>query len=205
MAVIYLSDPASVVVPRAVPLGSVWITQHPLEDPQPGPGLAHLDYAQALEIAAANHARLPTTAEILALHEAAAAAGTEIEPVFLPDATLRAEGCVPGDPRMVTRPWCDRHDSAVLSAIAALGDRGDAPIANAGKHWRDGAPPDLAGLCGWWVPDLRLFSSARSGAGFVQEGGDWPHNRQHADYGTTTMLVWDSDPSAGDASVTSTG
>jgi len=192
----YLSDPATVVVPRAVPLGSIWVTQHPLEDPDPGPGLAHLNYAQALEIAAANGARLPTTEEILALHEAAAAACTELSPLFLPDATLRAEGCVPGDARMVTRPWCDRHDSGVLAAIAALGDRGDAPIANAGKHWRGGAPPNLAGLCGWWVPDVSLFGSSRRGPGFIQAGADWPHNREHADYGTTTVLVWDCDPSA---------
>lgn len=193
----YLSDPASVVIPRAVKIGNVWITHHPLEDPDPGPGLAHLNYAQALAIADANKARLPTVAEILALHEAAAAAGTELSPIFLPDATLRAQGCVPGDPRMVTREWCDRHDSGVMDAITALGDKGDAPIANAGKHWRDGAPPNLSGLCGWWVPDVRLFSTSRKGPGFVQAGGDWPHNRQHADYGTTTLLVWESDPSAG--------
>jgi hypothetical protein len=187
----YLTDPAISVVPRFVRLGAVWITHHPIEDA--GPGLAHFTYAGAVAVAAANGARLPTRAEVFALHEAAATAGTEL-PVFdLPDAALRAEGCVPGDPRMVTRAWCDLHDAKVLAAMAPNTDS-DAPVANAGKHWIGPAPAKLAALCGWWVADVRAYGSSRSGPGFVQTGEDFPHDDQHSDYATTTMLVRDQAP-----------
>lgn len=188
----YRSNINKVHLPPAVQLGAVWITHHPVEDPEVG--LAHLSYSDALALATLHNARLPTSAEILALHQAAAAAGTELAPMNLPDAALRAQGCVPGDARMVTREWCVRHDEAVQRAIAALGDTGNHPIANAGKHWRAGAPPNLAGLCGWWVKELKVWGTGRRGPGFVQAGGGWPHDRQHSDYATTTMLVWDTQP-----------
>jgi hypothetical protein len=181
----YVTNPAAVIVPRAVRLGSVWITQHPVEDPA-GPGLAHLTYAGALEVAAAHGARLPTREEVLELHQVAAAAGAELVPVILPDAELRAQGCVPGDPAMASRAWCDRHDSRVLEHIVAID--ADVPVANAGKHWIGPAPAGKAALCGWWMGGIMI----QSGLGF-------PHNDQHHDYGTTTMLVWgaehhDTDP-----------
>jgi hypothetical protein len=187
----YVTDPAVAVVPRFVPLGAVWITHHPVEDP--GPGLAHLTYAGALALAAANGARLPTRAEVFALHEAAAAAGTEVAILVLPDAALLAEGCVPGDPRMVTRVWCDIHDARVLAAMAADQDS-DAPVANVGKHWIGPAPATRAALCGWWVADVHAYGSSRTGPGFVQSGDDFPHDDQHSDYATTTMLVRDQPP-----------
>jgi hypothetical protein len=179
----YRTDTASAVVPRAVPLGAVWITHHPVEDPAPaGPGLAHLDYAGALDVAARVGARLPTRAEVFALHAASSAAGTELVPCILPDAEQRAAGAVPGDPAMASRAWCDRHDGRVLEAMPR---DGDAPVGNAGKHWIGPAPPDLAALCGWFV-----------GGAPIQSGLGFPHNRGHFDYGTTTMLVWDHDPGA---------
>jgi hypothetical protein len=97
---------------------------------------------------------------------------------------------------MVTREWCLRHDREVLAAIVAIGDTGEVPVANAGKHWRHGAPAKRAGLCGWWVPDVGLYDSRRRGHGFVERGlgDDWPHDREWADYGTTTLLVWEKRP-----------
>jgi hypothetical protein len=191
MAAQYITDPAVAVIPRFVRLGAIWITHHPVEDP--GPGLAHFTYAGALALAAANGARLPTRDEVLALHMAATAAGTELELVNLPDAELRAQGCVPGDPRMVTREWCDIHDAKVLTAMGPQSGS-DAPVANAGKHWIEPAPERMAALCGWWVANVHAFGSTRTGPGFVQSGEGFPHDDQHSDYATTTMLVRDQAP-----------
>jgi hypothetical protein len=195
MADVYATPIEAVVVPSWVPLGSVWVTQTPLLDPVPnGPGLAHLSTDEALAIAERLGARLPTTAEILLLHEVASAAGTELEAYPLPDAFLRAQRCVPGDARMSSRDWCDRHDAHVIAAITALGDLGDRPIANAGKHWRGPPPPGLAGLTGWWVPNVGIYDPSRHGPGFIQQGTGFPHNRGHRDYGSTCVLVRDSLP-----------
>lgn len=201
-AVRYLTDLSEVVVPRRVRLSdAVEVTHHPLESGPDGPGFAHLSYRTALAVAAANGARLLTTAEILALHLVATVAGTEIGPCILPTAIMRASGCVPGDGRMVTREWCEIHDSIVLERIAsieALGSgTGDAPFANIGKLWRAGAPSGRAGLCGWWVANVAPYTIGadgkprRTGPGFIQEGHDWPHDDEHADYGTLAMLAWD--------------
>lgn len=188
----YVSNPAAAIVPRRVALApGVEITHHPVEDPDVG--LAHLTYDGALEVAASVGARLPTSEEVLALHLAAALAGTELAPLTLPDEFLRAQGCMPGGPWMVTREACERHDAAVIRAEAGRDADPDAPIANAGKHWRGGAPTGRAGLCGWWVAHVERYGGARTGPGFVQEGAGWPHDRGHADYATTTMLVWDVD------------
>lgn len=187
----YITDPAAAVVPRRVRLAAgLEITHHPVEDPA-GPGLAHLTYAGALAVAEANGARLPTRPELFLLHQVAVAAGTELAPLTLPDALLRAQGCQPGGPWMVGRDACDRHDAAVLLRITGAIGTGDAPWANAGKHWIGPAPDDLAALCGWWVADVSAFGATRRGPGFVQSGEGFPHNRDHADYGTTTTLVWD--------------
>ena len=176
----YITPLPSVVVPRWVTLApGLLITHHPIEDPQ-GPGLAHLTYRDALALADRLGARLPTRAEVLELHELAAAAGTEIAPVILPDAHLRAQGCVPGDPRMVTRAWCDRHDAAVLLAIAGLADQ-ETAVANAGKHWIGPAPTGRAALCGWW-----------QGGALIQSGLGAPHDDLHHDYATTCILIMDT-------------
>ncbi len=189
MIVPYATDPAQVVVPHRVRVGALEVTRWPLEDP--AVGLAHLSYRDALAVAATCGARLPTTAEIFALHLAAAAAKTELEPVVLPDPFLRSQGCVPGDPRMVTQEWCERHDAAFIQQIKARDLAPEAFVANAGKHWRAGAPAGLAGLCGWWVGDVARFDPSRKGQGFIQQGNGWPHNDGHRDYATTTVLVWD--------------
>lgn len=173
----YITDPASIVLPRWVPLVSgLEILHHPVEDPT-GPGLAHLTYRAALEVASASGARLPTRAEVLLLHGVASTAGTELVPCILPDADMRAAGMVPGDPRMVTREWCEKHDAAVLEAIDEMHGY-DAPFANAGKHWIGPAPLGRAALCGWWQH-----------GSFIQSGLGAPHDDQHHDYATTTMLV----------------
>lgn len=190
----YVTPLDAVVIPRAVRMGDIWVTHHALEDPD-GPGLAHLHLDALLELAERVGARLLTAEEIYALHLVAAAAGTELHPVTLPNAAMRREGCVPGDARMVTREWCDVHDAAVLAQMAALTEAApDAPIANDGKYWRGGAPAGLAGLCGWWVPRVELYDPHRHGPGFVQQGGAWPHNRRHSDYGSMGRFAWDCDP-----------
>lgn len=177
-----------VVVPPWVGLSTgILVTRTPLQDPY-GPGLAHLSYAEALEVAAANGARLPTRDEIYQLHLDAVAAGSELSPLVLPGAAEELAGARPGDPAMVTVEWCSAHDSRALDAIRVLPPW--APVANAGKHWRYGAPPGLAGLCGWWVQHVERYgATGRSGPGFVQEGWSWPHNDSHTDYASTTVLV----------------
>ena len=177
-AIPYITPPSAIIIPRFVPLApGLEITHHPLETNATGPGLAHLTYRGALEVAAANGARLPTRAEVEMLHEVASKAGTELAPVILPDAGMRAAGMVPGDPRMVTREWADRHDALVAQQVPAL-DVDSPPIANAGKHWIGPAPAGKAALCGWW-----------SGGAFIQSGLGFPHDEAHHDYATTTMLV----------------
>jgi hypothetical protein len=159
-----------------VAFGDIEITQSPLLDAHCG--LAHLTYAQALAVARDNGARLPTRDEVLRLHEVAAANGTELEPFTLPDRAMAAEGAKPGDPAMVTWEWCARHDAVVTPQIRRIVPTSDAPIANAGKHWIGPAPDGLAALCGWW-----------SNGAFIQSGLGCPHNDQHSDYATTTVLV----------------
>ena len=196
MTEVYRTAIANIVVPRRVPLGpGVEVTQTPLLDPT-GPGLAHLDVRTLVPFAKSLGARLPTLAEMLLLHQVAASAGTELVPVILPDDVMRAAGCVPGDPRMSTLEWCRHADADVLAQIQALGDIGDAPVANAGKSWvahqaSPWEPPaGKSDLCGWWVHDVSAYSSTRRGPGFIQQGGGWPHADTQADYGSTALLVW---------------
>jgi hypothetical protein len=195
----YVTPLASVVVPRPVKLGAIWITQTPLLDPA-GPGLAHVMPVGAAEVARRHGGRMPTAADVLALHEAASAASTELAPIVLPTSAMRAHGCVPGDPRMVTREWCDDHDPLVIMGIRALGELGDNPVAGAGKHWTD----PLGSLCGWWVTDVHAWDPSRHGPGFIQQGGHVVHGPGvvvgdtqeggHSDYATTSVIVWDVDP-----------
>lgn len=186
----YRTPPARVAVPDRVTLSTgLVVTRTPLLDPGPdGPGLAHLSYADALEVAASLGARLPTRDELYQLHLDAVAAGTELHPLVLPGSAPELVGAHPGDPAMVTRAWCDAHDSRVLDALQGFPDW--APVANAGKHWIAGAAPGRARLAGWWVARVELYGSSRHGPGLVQEGDGDPHNDAHADYGTTTILAW---------------
>ena len=188
----YITPLDAVVIPFKVRMGDLWITHHPVEDPS-GPGLAHLTYALALQVAARAGARLPTRAEVLLLHDAAAEAGTEIEPVSLPDALQMSAGLKPGDPLMLTLEWAAIHDSRVVPSIRRFATRiQDKPVANAGKHWIGPAPIGKAALCGWHVPKVEAWGSSRTGQGFVQDGTGFPHDDQHHDYATTTMRVWDA-------------
>lgn len=204
----YLTSLSAVVVPRAVPLGDTgrWITQTSLLDPAPnGPGLAHLMPAGSAEIARRHGARLPTQADMLALHIAAAAAGSEIAPATMPDSALAKLGFKPGDAQMSSRLWCDHADPIVLARIAALGDLADRAVSGDLKIWTY----PLGSLCGWWVPDVHAYDETRPhGPGFIQAGGHVVHLAGRIDpatgeqvplsgqydYGSGTKLVWDSDP-----------
>ena len=187
----YTTLPEALGIPAWVAFGEgLEITQSPLLDSSTG--LAHLTYRQALDVAIAQSARLPTHAEVRLLHDIASGAGTELEPVILPGASpeLVKSGARPGDPAMVGWDWCAIHDSLVVPRIRQLiASHPDMPIANAGKHWIGPAPAGLAALCGWWVHDLHDFEPQYSGPGFIQEGSGCPHNDQHSDYATTTVLV----------------
>lgn len=187
----YVTAPDAIACPPWVRLGTVLVTQTPLGDTLCG--LAHLTYAQALEVATAYGARLPTRAEVYALHLAASEAGTELEPFVLPTPTQRATGSRPGDPAMVSFEWAATHDAAVVSQVRRLLSAApQALVANAGKHWIGGASRGMARICGWWTERVESYGSSRHGHGFVQEGVIDVHGDAHFDYATTTILARDA-------------
>jgi len=174
-----------VCAPPFVQLGSIWITDTPLLDYSPGgPTYARLTYRDALAIADARFgARLPTRDELLALHEAAAAAGTELRPVTLP-----------ADAEMASLARCIEHDAKVQERFEELVICRPCAFAGIGKQWIRPAPQGRAALCGWWVDDVHAYDPSRHGPGFVQQGLIDTHNDEHCDYSMCTMLVRDSEP-----------
>lgn len=135
---------------------------------------ARLTYLGALRVAARLGASLPSRDEVYRLH----AVGLQVEPITMPiTATLAGS---------------EKHDRELWRRLRALGWHGGLPVSGAGKHWIAGAPAGRAYLAGWWTRRLEAFSPSRRGPGWVQEGatsGKGPHDDQHHDYGTTTMLV----------------
>jgi len=177
----YITSQESVIVPEWTRVGNDQFTAIPLRDASTG-GLAHLTYAGALEAARAAGAELPTHDDIVALSNAARSAGFELDPVILPNGQLTSEGFKPGDPAMVSLRWAQIHDAAVQAQLDRRGWDGKSPVSNAGKHWIAGAPPGRAYLMGW----------RRRDGTFIQSGtstGQGPHDDQHHDYATTTILV----------------
>lgn len=167
-------------------VGSVWMTRLPLLDTA-SDTFAELTYALALSAAAAFGARLPSRSDIIALNIAA----LRLHPRPLPTV-----GMVHGwsetqidayrNANMGGLEWSRLHTGMVRDQLAVAAWDGRCPVANAGKHWIAGAPPGRAYLMGWW-----------EGGAFIQNGttaGQGPHNDQHHDYGTTTMLVRDDAP-----------
>ncbi len=143
---------------------------HYLRPNKPGDGhlFARLNYAQALEFAASQGGRLPTSAEIDELRSL----GLQLKPYL---GTPKAENDI---------EHSRRHDFDVFRQLAEHGWDGELPVAGAGKHWIAGAPEGRSRLKGW----------DKDGGG---PGLEWwqpdqvAHNRGHFDDGTTTMVVWD--------------
>lgn len=135
---------------------------------------ARLTYRSALEVAAMHGAQLPTRDQVYKLHNV----GLQLEPFTLP-ITMDLSGS-------------ERHDREVWRRLRSSGWDGGKPVSGAGKHWIAGAPSGRAYLAGWWTAHLERYTTTRRGPGFIQEGsafGRGPHDDQHHDYGTTTMLV----------------
>lgn len=144
------------------------------------PLFARLTYRDACDVAALFGARLPTAADLDALH---------LESIVLPPHPL------PAGPEMTSRRYSEEHDATIWAGLAHWD--GDAPVAGVGKHWIAGAPRGRAYLMGWWAEDVRRFGSSRSGPGWVQQpsapGSPGPHDDGHFDYATTTILVRQAD------------
>lgn len=167
----------------------VWITKLPLLDAREHL-FARLGAGPAAEWARAHGYRLPTVAEYEALHTAA----YHIEPYALPTvemlaaagADTQAEAQALRVANMMGRPWCELHDLEVWKRLA--GWNGLLPVDNAGKHWtREG------GIYGWWTPFARKYGADND---YMIQGHSFFHKSQprYGDYGTTTVVVSETDP-----------
>lgn len=157
------------------------------------PLFARLTYADALGVAAREHAQLIWPEMVAELQARAAIA---VPPVTLPDAAIRSsargvlarrdgESYDAWDLRlrnagMLTESWARHHDEEFWRRLGAwpVGQL----VAGAGKHWVAGAPANRAWLMGWWqgryfIQPFPAFDSH----GF--------HDASHHDYATTTILV----------------
>lgn len=166
------------------------VTRLPLVDrrvslPDGRPVFARLTYRDALAVAAIFGARLPTAAEMDQLH---------LESIVLAPCTL------PAGREMISLAYSEEHDAVVWAQLEQW-DR-HSPVAGAGKHWIAGAPAGRAYLMGWWVEHVERYSQVRRGPGWIQvpspPGSAGPHDDQHHDYGTTTLLVRAAPPTGSD-------
>lgn len=108
-------------------------------------------------------ARLPSRAELIALHEAARGMGTELAPKIL---TPTSE--------MGSLAWCREHDSWVYDQLERLGGAGvGRPVANVGKHPVREHGPARMRIFGWW-----------DGRRYIQAGTKDQHGELHTDYAT---------------------
>ncbi len=169
---IYRTLPADV----APPIWAGATTVEPLRDSLTGL-YARLTYRDALAVAKALGARLPTRADVIARRSRA----MEIEPVCLPTSEM-LEGVALHDVQafrdanMASREWAEIHDAEVQARLAARKWDGAQVVCNAGKHWIVGA--GRARICGWW----------QLGA-FTQAGLRDQHGLDYTDYATTTILM----------------
>lgn len=144
------------------------------------PVMARLTYRDALAVAERHDARLISPDEVQLRHEMAKR-GEALELVAYTGTPTAETDLV----------HSERHDADCWRQLEALGWDGQ-PVANFGKHWVHGAPKGRAWLMGWWVPKLEAYGMGY-GPGFVQprplSGSRGPHDDQHHDDGTTTVLV----------------
>lgn len=142
---------------------------------------ARITYREADEFATSIGARLISRDELEELRRIAII----IEPVTLPATAA-----------MSSIEWSRRHDQEAIRRLSLVDNFGS-PILGLGKHWLgDGVPPGRAHLMGWWTEKLQRYTPKRQGAGWIQQGAapgsPGPHDWNHRDYGTTTMLVRDA-------------
>lgn len=166
----YVTRPEDIVPPAAwARVGNSLLSVEPLRDRKTG-GYAHLTYRGALEAAKAlgSDVSLPTRDDMIALSDAARAAGTELEPVTLP-----------AGPDMASEAFVRTHDERVKAQLDALKWDGKTPTANIGKPWIAGAPAGRAFLMGWRKKD---GSWIQSGLDAVTPGARGFHDDQHVDY-----------------------
>jgi hypothetical protein len=161
---------------------------------------AVVDYETALLVAQRDKVRIIRPDTLIELN----AHGFRIEPVILPDAAQRA--AIPREPgetrldyekrlrvNMSSLEWTRRHAEGVWAELAAAQWNGELPVANAGKPWVDGAPPEHARLMGW-------SKSEHSRTLGPQDFADWhqplqvAHSRKYADYSSLPAFESDVEP-----------
>ena len=206
----FASKPESAVVNQWAKLGDVWVSSEPVLDQAAigagtGPRYCRFTYREALAAASLLGGRLPTSAEIDAIRDTGVMlpcftqpdvdmikmAGIAAPNWKDPDAVALYQRALQDllSARMASAEWCARHDAKVEAAKQAKRFDGTLPVMNAGKHYVGGAPAGRAWLKGWW-----------SGKAYIQHG-PWsptdagPHSDIGSrDYGTTTMVVRETDP-----------
>lgn len=114
------------------------ITAEPLKDRRGG--YARLSYTNALALAGRLGVRLPSQADVDAVHAAAQAAGLALKPCTLP-----------GDASMRSKARCAEHDACVRDQLEARRWDGRSAVSNVGKDWLAGAPAGKAINYGWIV------------------------------------------------------
>lgn len=159
------------------------VTLEPLRDCDTGL-YAHVTYAMLRGFAENIGARIIAPERVRLI----AATGFVVTPTILPTADMLPPRR-PGETErnyqirirepMGGREWCDIHDRAVMHKLAAW-DR-SRPVLNAGKWWVAGAPRGRAYLMGWF--DGRRWIQPAPAL-----GSQGPHNDQHSDYATLSML-----------------
>lgn len=196
----YLTTLDALAPPTWARVGSALLTTEPLRDARTGL-YARLSYRDALAAAVALDASLVTPDDLEALHAAARQGkAVELAPCTLPSvAMVRAAGYVGAvkseafqaaaqrlrGREMRGEAWCRMHDETVARGLLAAAWDGVEAVAGAGKHWVVGAPAGRSYLMGWWA-------NTSTGGRWIQPrpapGSRGPHNDQHADYATLTML-----------------
>ena len=186
----YITPPEAADCIAWIQEGDWWYSIEPIYDASTGL-YARFTYEGASAAARYLHAELPTRDDIIALRRV----GFPLSPVMLPDADmLRSVGLPPHSPEsqinayrtehMGSIEWARIHDERVRAALVSGGWDGQQRVANAGKHWIAGAPPGRAYLMGWWDGTGWI----QSGLSALTPGSPGPHDSQHHDYGTTTIL-----------------
>lgn len=164
--------------------------------PKGRPLFARLSGPDKRAWARARGGRLLVSTEFVEMHELAQERGTELAPVILPTASMRAK-----TPRkrgesdeqygrrlyapMGSLEWCEIHDDLVWDQIEAMMAAGKSgPFTNIGKpeirkenEHPDRDPPDMC-LAGWWLNGK-----------WIQAPNEKPdHDSQHSDYSTTIVV-----------------
>lgn len=158
------------------------VTRTPLVDRATGL-FARLTYRDLLAVASSLNVSIISAEGVKDVK----AYGFRIDPVILPSADMRPPR-LPGETLaayegriripMGSIDWARIHD---LRARQKLADWDLRPVLNMGKWWVAGAPSGRSWLMGW-----------HDGKRWIQPqpaiGSRGPHNDQHTDYGTLSML-----------------